>query len=50
VELRRIIQDNEKISQVESFYVKEDKWHNDPDLPCPYCISAINDSIIVKCV
>lgn len=40
-----------KISQVESFYVKEDKWHNDSDLPCPYCISdPINDSIIVKCV
>jgi len=39
-----------KYLKLNHFYVKEDKWYNDPDLPCPYCISAINDSIVVKCV
>ena len=51
MEHRRILQDNEKISQVESFDVKKDKWHNDSDLPCPYCISnPVNDSIVFECL
>ena len=37
--------------QVESFYVKEDKWHNDSDLPCINCVfDPIANTIIIKCI